>query len=532
MIADPIAAGLQRGWSVRDASTLDADLHLEADAVVVGTGAGGATAAETLARAGLRVVMIEEGPLQSSRDFHMLEREAYPALYQESAARKTKDGAITILQGRAVGGSTVVNWTSSFRAPVRTLAYWREHYGLRDYTPERLSPWYARAERRLSITPWSIAPNANNAVLQRGAAALGIPTGTMSRNVKGCANLGYCGLGCPTNAKQSMLVTAIPGALDLGALLVHGARAERFIVEKGRITSLECAAVFPGGSGSARRAIVHAKVYLAAAGGIGTPALLLRSALPDPYGLLGKRTFLHPVVLSAALMPEVVAAYAGAPQSVYSDRFLDEYAFEGPAGFKLEVPPVQPLLAAVTMPGFGTSGARLMAEFAHLQVVLALLRDGFHEQSQGGAVELASDGSPVLDYAISPYLWEGMRRAFLAMAEIQFAAGAKRVLPVHESAWPYASWREARTQILALPMETLLTRVVSAHVMGGCAMGADPRTAVVDGDGRHHLVENLYVVDGSVFPTGLGTNPQLTIYAIADRMASRLARSLGASSEE
>jgi choline dehydrogenase-like flavoprotein len=532
MIADPIAVGVRRGWNVRDASAMDGDLHLDADAVVIGTGAGGATAAETLARAGLRVVMIEEGPLQSSRDFHMLEREAYPALYQESAARKTKDGAITILQGRAVGGSTVVNWTSTFRAPAQTLAYWREHYGLNEYTPELLGPWFDRVERRLAVAPWRVAPNANNAVLQRGAAALGIPTGIMSRNVKGCANLGYCGMGCPTNAKQSMLVTAIPAALDRGAVLVHHARAERFTMEGGRVADLRCSALAADRTSAPHRVIVRARAYVAAGGGIGTPALLLRSGVPDPYGLLGRRTFLHPVVLSAAIMPEVVAAYAGAPQSVYSDRFMDAFPLDGPAGFKLEVPPVHPLLAAVTMPGFGASGAGLMAAFPHLQVILALLRDGFHEQSPGGTVELASDGSPVLDYPISGYLWDGMRRAFLAMAQIQFAAGAKRLLPVHESAWPYTSWDEAKTQIAALPMETLLTRVVSAHVMGGCAMGADARAAVVDGDGRHHLVENLYAFDGSVFPTSLGTNPQLTIYAVAARMASRLARRLGGRSEK
>jgi choline dehydrogenase-like flavoprotein len=169
----------------------------------------------------------------------------------------------------------------------------------------------------------------------------------------------------------------------------------------------------------------------------------------------------------------------------------------------------------------------MMAGFAHLQVILALLRDGFHEQSQGGRVELARDGSPLLDYPITAYLWEGMRRAFLTMAHIQFAAGAKSVLPVHESTWPYTSWREARAQIEQLPMETLLTRVVSAHVMGGCPMGTDERASVVSGDGRHHIVENLYALDGSIFPTSLGTNPQLSIYAMVARMAHRLARSLG-----
>jgi choline dehydrogenase-like flavoprotein len=526
-IPDPIVEGLKRGWTVHDGSKLDRDLHLEADVAIVGTGAGGGVAAEILSAAGLHVVMIEEGPLRSSSDFHMLEREAYPRLYQESAARKTKDKAITILQGRAVGGSTTVNWTSSFRTPAATLAHWRERYGLAEYTPELLAPWFERMEGRLNITPWRVAPNENNAVLQRGASKLGIPTAVVSRNVKGCANLGYCGMGCPVNAKQSMLVTTIPAALDRGAILVHNARAERFNFQRETVSGLICSALDAGDQTNLPYAItVKAKAYVAAAGAIGTPALLMRSRLPNPQRLLGTRTFLHPVVLSAAALPQTVDAFAGAPQSIYSDHFLYENAIDGPAGYKLEVPPVHPLLTAVTMPGFGSAGARLMAGLPHLQVTLALMRDGFHDESQGGTVELKHDHAPQLAYPITEYLWEGMRRAFLSMAEIQFAAGAKTVLPVHESAWPYASWKQARAQIATLPMEILLARVVSAHVMGGCAMGADDRNAVVNGNGRHHVVDNLYVFDGSIFPTSLGTNPQLSIYAIAARMADRLAQAL------
>jgi choline dehydrogenase-like flavoprotein len=526
-IPDPIAEGLKRGWTVYDASRLERDLQLDADVAIVGTGAGGGVAAEILSKAGLRVVMIEEGPLQSSSDFHMLEREAYPRLYQESAARKTKDQAITILQGRCVGGSTTVNWTSSFRTPAATLAYWRDRYGLSEYTPELLAPWFERIERRLGIAAWRVLPNENNSVLQRGAAKLGIPTSAVWRNVKGCANLGYCGLGCPINAKQSMLVTTIPAALDRGAALVHHARAEHFSLRSNGVSGLVCSALDAGDQVNlARTVTVSAKAYVSAAGGIGTPALLLRSRVPNPRRRLGTRTFLHPVVLSAASMPGTVDAFAGAPQSVYSDHFLYAKPIDGPAGFKLEVPPVHPLLAAVTMPGFGGSGAELMADLPHLAVMLALMRDGFHDESEGGTIELKHDRSPVLAYPITDYLWEGMRRAFLTMAEIQFAAGAKSVLPVHESAWPYTTWSQARTQIAGLPMEILLARVVSAHVMGGCAMGADDRIAVVDGNGRHHAIDNLYVFDGSIFPTSLGTNPQLSIYAIVARMASRLAQAL------
>jgi choline dehydrogenase-like flavoprotein len=225
-------------------------------------------------------------------------------------------------------------------------------------------------------------------------------------------------------------------------------------------------------------------------------------------------------------MPTKVEGYYGAPQTVYSDHFLDSLALGGPAGFKLEAPPVHPILGGITVPGFGPEHARWMTQLPNVQVLIALLRDGFHDESQGGRVVLRSDGWPVLDYALSEYLWEGVRRAYRAMAELQFAAGARSVMPLHESARPISSWREARSAIDSLPMRAIAARVVSAHVMGGCAMGNDPSSSVVNEAGRHHQLANLSVHDGSVFPTSIAANPQLSIYAIAARMAAGLAASL------
>jgi len=154
------------------------------------------------------------------------------------------------------------------------------------------------------------------------------------------------------------------------------------------------------------------------------------------------------------------------------------------------------------------------------------MRDGFHPQSTGGQVSTRRDGSPILDYPISRYVWEGIRQSLLVMAEIQFAAGAKIVMPLHEDARPYRNWGDARRAIESLPMAVLRTRVASAHVMGGCAMGNDPRLSVTRGDGRHHQLENLWVFDGSVFPTSIGANPQLTIYGMVARNANRLAEQI------
>jgi choline dehydrogenase-like flavoprotein len=529
VIRDPIREGLAAGWKVTDAAALDRDLALDADVAIVGTGAGGGVTAEILAAAGLEVVLIEEGALRSSSDFRMLEAEAYPQLYQESAARKTRDKAITILQGRCVGGSTTVNWTSSFRTPDATLAYWRDRFGLADLSPATLAPWFERMEERLAIREWTVPPNENNALLARGAAQLGIATGAIRRNVSGCWNIGYCGLGCPTNAKQSMLVTTIPAALAHGARLVCGARADRLVLGRGRAAHLECSALDPRGVRPAGpRVRVRARHYVLAAGAIGSPALLLRSGAPDPHRTLGRRTFLHPTVISAGLMPERVDGYAGAPQTIYSDHFLERAPVDGPIGFKLEAPPIHPVLFGMTHQGFGVAHAEGMAKFVRTHVLIALLRDGFHPGSEGGNVGLRPDGSPVLAYPLTPFLWDGVRRALAAMAEIQFAAGATSVLPVHEQARPSATWAEARAAIDALPLEPLLTRVVSAHVMGGCGMADSPARGTVDSLGRHFQLENVSVHDGSVFPTSLGANPQLSIYALTARNATRLAGRLKA----
>ncbi|MDQ3027467.1 MAG: GMC family oxidoreductase [Pseudomonadota bacterium] len=528
MVNDPIKEGLARGWKVIDAATLARGREIECDVVVVGSGAGGGVTAEILAHAGLDVAIVEEGPLVGSSEFRMREREAYPRLYQESAGRQTLDKAITILQGRCVGGGTTVNWTSSFRTPPRTLAHWATAHGLATMTEGALAPWFARMEERLAIGAWGVPPNENNDILRRGCQKLGLSSGAIRRNVKGCADLGYCGMGCPLNAKQSMLVTTIPAALDRGATLVHRARVTRLVVEGERIVACEAHGVERNGAPAlAHRVRIRARHFVLAAGAIGSPGVLLASAIADPHGTAGKRTFLHPTVVSGAVFPQKVEGYYGAPQSIYSDHFLDLFPLDGPAGFKLEAPPVHPILAGITLPGFGAEHARWMTRFPHLQVLIALLRDGFHPESAGGQVALR-DGWPVLDYPISDYLWRGVRRAYAAMAEIQFAAGATQVMPLHEGAAPASSWREARAAIEGLALRPLAARVVSAHVMGGCVMGNDPRNSVVNESGRHHHVANLSIHDGSVFPTSIGANPQLTIYALSARMAQRLAQGLKA----
>ena len=526
-IPDLFAEGLKRDWKVTNAAQLQQDLTLEADIAIVGSGAGGATSAEILSAAGFKVLLIEEGGLFTSSDFKLQEDEAYPALYQEGLGRMSKDGAITILQGRAVGGTTLVNWTSCFRTPEPTLAHWASEHGVRGHSSDELAPWFARMEERLGISPWAMPPNANNDVLRRGCEQLGLHWQVIPRNVRGCWNLGYCGLGCPTNAKQSMLVTSIPALLDNGGELIYLARAERLQLDGERVTGLECVAmdersVAPTG----RRIQVRARHYILAGGSINTPGLLLRSEAPDPHGILGKRTFLHLTTFSWAQFDQPINPFYGAPQSIYSDHFQWQNGATGPMGYKLEVPPMQPGFSATVLGGTGVANSELMQQLPNSNMMIALLRDGFHPDSSQGEVQLRNDGSPVLDYRLTDYTWEAVRRTYQSMADIQFAAGARTVTPVHNDARPAKSLAEAREMIDALDLRRFKARLGSAHVMGGCAMGEDSTRAVTDSLGRHHQVENLSIHDGSLFPTSIGANPQLSIYGITARLSSLLAERL------
>lgn len=526
-IPDPVRDGIARGWQVVDGATLAKGTTREADVVIVGTGAGGGTTAEILAAAGLRVLLLEEGGLRTSSDFHMRESEAYPTLYQEAGARKTKDKGIGIMQGRTVGGTTVVNWTSSFRTPDSTLRHWQERFGLAELTTEALTPWWEQAEARLHVAPWAVPPNRNNQLLADGLKALGVEPRVIPRNVNGCFNLGYCGCGCPTNAKQSMLVTTLPAALERGAQLVYHARAERVLFERGKAVGVAVTLMGPDGFARDHEALtVRARHVVLAGGAINTPALLLRSAMPDPRGLIGTRTFLHPVTISAALFADPVDGFSGAPQSIYSDHW-NEPVGAAEMSFKLEVPPLHPVLFATSMTGIGAEHAAMMQRLRNAQVVLALLRDGFHAESPGGRVRLRADGSPELDYPVTPYVFDGARRAMLLMAELQFAAGAQVVVPFHEQARPVRSLAAAKAHIASLPMQSPVAKLVSAHVMGGCGMAADEARGVCDASGRTFHAEQLSVLDGSLFPTSLGANPQLSIYGLVRRNATALAKALG-----
>ncbi|MGS0681572.1 GMC family oxidoreductase N-terminal domain-containing protein [Shewanella sp. 125m-7] len=524
-IEDPIVTGLDSGWAHINAAKLTQNQTLEADVIIVGSGAGGGVAAEILTQAGLSVIIVEGGALKSSKDFIMEERQAYPDLYQQAAGMKTTDKAIGIFQGRGVGGSTTVNWTTSIRTPEPALDYWAQTKSVAGLSRSELDPWFEKMEQRLNISKWAYEPNRNNQALKQGCEQLGWDYTVIKRNVKGCWNTGYCGMGCPVNAKQSMLVTTIPAALEGGATLVSQAKVMKLEHHNDKIFAVKAQAVDYNMKPLPVEIMFKAKHYILSAGAIHTPAIMLRSKLADPYEIIGKRTFLHPTLLSGGVFSDPINGHSGAPQSIYSDEFVWQNGADGELGYKLEVPPVHPILIASKTIGYGKSHADLMEKFNRLQVTIALVRDGYHENSQGGQVKLTEHGF-TLDYPLTDAFWRAARRAYASMAELQFAAGAQQVLPISEGMPYLSSWQEAKKAISEMDLAPLKTVVASAHVMGGCPMGEDPNMSMVNSFGESHYFDNLSVMDGSIFPTSLGANPQLSIYGMTARNATRLAQKL------
>lgn len=502
------------------AADLRADRVETADVCVVGSGAGGAVLAAGLAARGLRVVVLEEGGHHTAADFRRVDEAwSLPWLYQERGARTTADQAITILQGRSVGGGTTVNWTTCFRTPDRIFAHWRDRHGL-DLTSASMAPHFEAVEARLGIATWDeVPPNANNAALARGAEALGLSWHRTRRNVRGCQDSGACGLGCPFDAKQAMGITFLADAVSAGATVLANVRAERLRRDGGRVVGVDAAVMEPARDRPAGpRVTVHAKVVAVCGGAINSPALLLRSGLDRPP--IGRRTFLHPVVGVVGRYPELVAGWHGAPQTVYSHDHWERGADE--IGWFLEAAPVQPLLSAISAPATGADLIEVMRDLRYVSSLIAIHVDGLLPGDDGGAVSLRRDGRIRVDYPVSDRLRRAFRASHEVLSRVHLAAGATDVKTLH-----------LQPTVLRGPGDLPLLdaraygahehAIFSAHQMGGCAMGPDPATSVVGPDLRHHDVPNLFVVDGSVLPTALGVNPSETIYGLAHRAVDAVA---------
>lgn len=500
----------------------DKDLTLKPDVCVVGSGPGGAMVASRLSRAGASVVVLEEGGYHTKEEFDMQEATAYPRLYQDRGNRATADLSIQVLQGRAVGGGTVVNWTTSYRTPDHVLEHWRGAEGLA-LTPAALRPHFEEVEQRLGISKVDYEDtNPNNRTIYDGCKKLGWQVDTTSRNVRQCLRTGYCGMGCPVDAKQSAALTYLPDAVNAGAEVYANCRVERIEWKGKRAYAVAGAFLKPGTQEATGRTVrVEPRVVVVAGGAINSPALLLRSGIDQ--GAVGKKTWLHPVVAMGAFYDQRIEGFYGAPQSVASHHF----ARRGErAGFFVEAAPVHPMLASIAMPGFGAPLREKMSMLPNVCATIALMIDGFDAAEDGGTVTLRDGGGPKLDYPFTERMYECFREGMKAIARIHLAAGAREIVSFH--AEPLSIKAEGDlSRIDQTPLVPNRFAVFTAHQMGGCRMGVDPGRSVVDPQLRHHVVQNLFVVDGSVFPTSLGVNPMESIYGIASWASAHVRAAAG-----
>lgn len=496
--------------------TLIADLDLSAEVCVIGSGAGGAVVAKELAEAGRDVVLLEQGGYYTKEDFTQREDEMMPLLYEDMGQRATVDQTILILQGRNVGGSTVHNLCYCFRTPAPILAKWQREHGVRDLTPADLQPSFERVEQMLKVKP--IRPdevNALNNKIRIGCERLGYSGFVTNHNREHCTQSGFCLLGCPFDAKQSMLITYVPAADRAGARIYADCPVRRLVAEAGRVRRVEGEVVDALGR-PRHRFTVRAQAVVLCAGAINTPALLLRSGLANGNAQVGARLHLHPSILMSGIYDEDIYGYRGIPQSYYVDEFID--LEEDPdSGYILMPVYGFPVMTATQLPGFGRSHFELMQQYHRMVGILVLM----HDQSSG-TVSVDRHGRPRITYTVSAaeqrLFAEGMQHC----AEILFASGATQVMA------PYA-----RPVMLERDdsLDVFLERgarqgdipIASTHPQSTCAMGEDRRRAVVSSYGQSHELPNLFVCDMSVFPTSLGAPPQITTAALADRTARYLA---------
>jgi len=496
---------IELGRNIRGDATLDCDL------VVVGTGAGGAMVAREAARAGLKVIALEEGGHLGPRDFTQREDEMLPLLFQDGGGRTTDDGAITVLQGRGVGGSTVHNTNLCKRAPAPVLDGWK----LDGWRASELSPHYEVVERDLSVAPIEASRvNRNNAILRRGVEKLGWKGGILSHNRRGCVGSGFCELGCSFDAKENALKVLIPAAVDAGARVIAECRAERVVIKHGRAVAVQARALDERGRAGAT-VTVRARAICLAGSAVGSAALALASGLPDPSGRAGRGLRLHPGAAVAGVFDEIIEGWNGIPQSwECTEKLRYDDAPDNDDRTWIITAFAHPIGLASSLPGFGPAHMKLMRLYPRIAVLAAML----HDRSEGSVT--VSGGRPVVKYALDDGDQRALLRGMAACADILFAAGAKQVIVPFAEPLTLSAAGE-RDRIFGRgyrPLDPMLTAV---HPMGTLALGR-----VVDERGRWRGADGLWVVDGSLFPTSLGGPPQLSIYAAGHKVAGHVIESL------
>ena len=504
-------------------------LELEADVIVVGSGAGGGVIAGTLAQRGLSVVVVEAGPYLTEADFTQLELPAYQQAYWRGGPQASADLNFTLMAGWAMGGGTTVNWTNC----LRTRAWVREEWaaaGLEDvgtgFERHLDAVW-----ERLGVTEAASDANGTQEKVAEGARRLGWRASVASRNVDAAHHdvetAGYLGFGDQSGAKRSTVKTYLQDAFDAGARLLPDTYVERVLADGGCAEGIE-GVWTDRATGRTARVGVRAPQVVVAAGSLESPALLLRSGIGGEH--VGRHLRLHPTIVSAGIYGEDLRAWRGTPHALLVDEFEEGADADG-HGFRLEGAQYAPgLIGSATTWRSGADHKRWMELVDRTGTFLGRIRD--HGE---GTVTIDEDGQAVVQYALTdPVDVATIHRAIDALARLHVAAGATEISFLGQNA---PVWRDGDpldafiARAKRMPLRAGGLTLFSAHQMGSCRMDADPAQGVADARGELHDTPGVWIGDASAFPTASGTNPMISVMALAHRTAEAIAHHAGVDRE-
>ncbi len=493
------------------------DTELDCDVVVVGSGAGGGTAAGVLAQEGLDVVVVEAGGYFSEEDFDGAELDGFVRLYLGGGGIPTPDQSMGLLAGSCLGGGTTVNYTWCFRPPDHVRQEWKDRFGLDEWAGKDFDDSLDAVWDRIHVNSENSPPSRRDLRFREGLAKLGWDSQVMQRNAVGCDEeiCGQCHYGCPIGAKQSTLNTWLQDAYDAGARIVVNAPVDKVLIEKGEAKGVEAT------TADGHKLTVRARAVALGAGAINTPAVLVRSGLANPN--VGKNLMIHPVLLVWAQFEEEILPWTGVFGSTFCDEFLD--LGEG-YGVKYMHASAHPSDLAVFAPWRGSNEHwELMRSLPHTGAF------GILQRARGaGEIVVGKDGLPTPIWSLSDFDRDVMRKGLDGLAQILEAGGARRIYTTHAGWVSYDPGKDPREKMLeaadACGWGAAQVTLGAFHLMGTAHMGSSRESAVCDPNGEAWDARNLFVVDGAVLPTALGVNPMITIEAAAHKIARGMAAKL------
>lgn len=512
-----MSSAIASGDSIVYGRDLPRGFDEDCDVVIVGSGAGGSVMATHLAEAGKRVIVLEEGPYFKRDEYQAFTpSQSVRRLFREAGmmtAFPAKDTPIiSITQGRAVGGSSVLTGGVCFRIPGEIHHRWAEGLGLDELSERALEPAYEDVERRMNVreVPAAMRSESTNRFVE-GARKLGIEMHPMRRNTgDDCEGNARCNFTCPAGAKRSVDVSYLPTAIARGARVISDALVERIIVENGRAAGVE-GRILGGPLGApSHRFKVRAPVVVSACGTLHTPLLLFASGMRDPSGALGNHITLHPAVRAVARFDDRVDGWNGALQTVYSDHYDHQ-------GIKLiGVYSAMNMLAA-GLPGVGPALRKRVRQLPYCGIFGAMIHD-----EGGGSVRPGPSREPILRYQMAPIDLARLRHSVTILAEIAMAAGAREVF-TSIFGFPSITSMDDAHKMETAGYDARRIECMAFHPLGSARMSNDPRRGVVDQSGECFALPGLFIADGSILPTSIGVNSQVPIMSMATRIAWRLA---------